>query len=94
MAASVQQVARQWAKHGLGNAKFSASLAQQYNALMAQSITPGGLDRVTTATKNGVSMAKSVGLSVPDAMTAMGMAIDWIEAGVVPSQSRSIGRFF
>ena len=94
MAASISQVARQWAKHGLDNPKFSAALSTQYNALMAQSITPGGLDKVTSATKNGVSMAKQVGLSVPDAMTAMGMAIAWIKADVVPSQSRSLGRFF
>lgn len=94
MAASVSQVARQWAKHGIGNAKFSAALRDQYDALMTQSISPGGLDKVTSATKNGVSMAKQVGLSVPDAMTAMGIAIDWIEAGIVPSQSRALGRFF
>jgi hypothetical protein len=60
---------------------------------MDQSIADGGLDKVTSATKNGVSMAKQVGLTVPEAMTAMGMALDWIEAGYVPCQSRSYGRF-
>ena len=94
MAASVSQVARQWAKHGIGNAKFAESLFAAYDALMTQSISPGGLDKVTSATKNGVSMAKNVGLSVPDAMEAMGLALDWITAGIVPCQSRSVGRFF
>jgi hypothetical protein len=93
MAGNVLDVARQWARHGIGNAKFAALLGTRYNALMEQSIADGGLDKVTSATKNGVSMAKQVGLSVPEAMTAMGMAIDWIEAGYVPCQSRSYGRF-
>jgi hypothetical protein len=51
------------------------------------------LDKVTSATKNGVSMAKQVGLSVPEAMQAMGLAIDWIDAGIIPCQSRAFGRF-
>jgi hypothetical protein len=93
MAANVQQVARQWAKHGIGNDKFAALLATRYNALMEQSIADGGLDKVTSATKNGVSMAKQVGLSVPEAMQAMGLALDLIEAGIIPCQSRAFGRF-
>lgn len=94
MAANARQVARQWAKHGMANARFAAQLSQRYNALMTQSIAEGGLDKVTSATKNGVSMAKQVGLSVPDAMEAMGQALEWIECGIIPCQSRSLGRFF
>ena len=93
MAASLQQVARQWAKYGIGNDKFAALLSARYGALMEQSISEGGLDKVTSATKNGVSMAKQVGLSVPEAMQAMGLALDWIGIGYVPTQSRSFGRF-
>jgi len=93
MAGNVLDVARQWAKHGISNDKFAAMLATRYSALMEQSIADGGLDKVTSATKNGVSMAKQVGLSVPEAMQAMGLALDWIEAGYIPCQSRSYGRF-
>jgi hypothetical protein len=93
MAANVQQVARQWAKHGISNGSFAALLSTRYNALMEQSVADGGLDKVSSATKNGVSMAKQVGLSVPEAMQAMGLAIDWIDAGIIPCQSRAFGRF-
>jgi hypothetical protein len=48
---------------------------------------------VTSATKNGVSMGKAVGLSIPDTMEAMRQALDWIELGYVPGRSRSIARF-
>ena len=94
MAGSVLSVAKQWAKHGIRNAVFAAALETRHAALLNQSIADGGLDKVTSATKNGVSMAKQVGLSVPDAMQAMGIALDWIEQGCIPVQSRSLGRFF
>ena len=93
MAANAHQVAREWARHGISNPRFAAALSQRYNAMMTQSIAEGGLDKVTSATKNGVSMAKQVGLSVPDAMTAMGQALAWIESGIIPVQSRAFGRF-
>jgi hypothetical protein len=54
---------------------------------------PGGLATVTQATKNGVSMGKTMGLSIPDTLTAMGRAMEWIDLGYVPQQSKSFGRF-
>jgi hypothetical protein len=92
--ASSSNVAKLWAKAGLRNPSFSRQLKTRYDALLIQSIADGGLDKVTSATKNGVSMAKAVGLSVPEAMEAMQRAIDYIELGYVPAQSKALGRFF
>jgi hypothetical protein len=51
------------------------------------------LDKVTSATKNGVSMGKQVGLSVPETMDAMSKAISFIDLGIVPVTTRTLGRF-
>jgi hypothetical protein len=91
---SVINVAKLWARQGLRNSAFAAQLETRYNSLLEQSIAEGGLDKVTSATKNGVSMAKQVGLSVPEAMEAMELALGWIQCGNVPVMSRSYGRFF
>jgi hypothetical protein len=34
-----------------------------------------------------------MGLSIPDTLTAFGRAMEWIDLGYVPMQSRSLGRF-
>jgi len=87
------QVAANWAKAGMRDREISETLQTNYRALVMQSMAPGGLNTVTTATKNGVSMGKQVGLSIPDTMEAMRQALDWIELGYVPCRSRSIARF-
>jgi hypothetical protein len=89
----VLQVARIWAKAGINDAQIAATLAKQHRAMVMQSMSPGGLNTVTSATKNGVSMGKTMGLSIPDTMEAMGYALGWIENGCIPCQSRSLGRF-
>tara|TARA_R110000868_G_scaffold31234_1_gene114589 strand:- start:530 stop:811 length:282 start_codon:yes stop_codon:yes gene_type:complete len=93
MASSRNQAAKEWAKIGMCDSAFAASLRTKYRALATQSISPGGLDSVTQATKNAVSMGKQVGLSVLDTMAAMRIALEWIDLGYVPVQSRSLGRF-
>ena len=93
MGGDVITAAKAWAKAGLRDPSFAVCLRDAYSAMLRQSIAAGGLDVVTSATKNGVSMAKQVGLSVPEAMQAMGLAIDWIDAGIIPCQSRAFGRF-
>ena len=93
MASSRNQAAKEWAKMGISDHGFAFSLRKNYRALAAQSIAPGGLDSVTQATKNAVSMGKTVGLSVLDTMAAMRIALDWVELGYVPMQSRTLGRF-
>ena len=93
MDSRISQVAREWAKAGLYDAQIAAKLDTNYRALVSQSLDPGGLATVTSATKNGVSMGKAMGLSVPETLTAMGRAIEWINLGYIPCQSRSLGRF-
>lgn len=87
------QVATVWAKAGMRDREISDTLATNYRALVLQSMAAGGLNTVTAATKNGVQMAKTVGLSIPDTMEAMRCALEWIELGYVPCRSRSIARF-
>ena len=87
------QVAGVWAKAGLCDTQVAARLRTNYRALVLQSMEPGGLSTVTSATKNGVSMGKSLGLSIPDTLEAMEMAVTWIDLGYVPCRSRTAGRF-
>lgn len=82
-----------WAAQGLKNVQFANLLRKRYNELLTASISEGGLDKVTSATKNGVSMGKQVGLSVPDTMDAMSKAISFIDLGIVPYTTRTLGRF-
>ena len=82
-----------WAAQGLKNVQFANLLRKRYNDLLTASISEGGLDKVTSATKNGVSMGKQVGLSVPDTMDAMSKAISFIDLGIVPCTTRTLGRF-
>ena len=93
MDAKTLQVAREWARAGLSDPTIAAKLRANHRALILQSMEPGGLSSVTQATKNGVSMGKTMGLAVADTMTAMGRAMEWIELGFVPQQSRSVARF-
>ena len=82
-----------WATQGLKNVQFANLLRKRYNDLLVASISDGGLDKITTATKNGVSMGKQVGLSVPETMEAMSKAISYIDIGIVPYTTRTLGRF-
>jgi hypothetical protein len=87
------EVSRIWAAQGLKNVQFANLLRKRYNDLLIASISEGGLDKVTSATKNGVSMGKQVGLSVPETMDAMSKAISFIDLGIVPYTRRTLGRF-
>ena len=94
MAGDVRKAATIWAKGALSNPRSAGLIRARYDALFAQSLTAGGLDTVTQATKNSVSMGKAIGLSVIETLEALGMAKDWIDAGSIPCQSRSLGRFY
>jgi len=89
----VDSVSRIWGSQGVKNVQFANLLRKRYSDLLIASISDGGLDKVTQATKNGVSMGKQVGLSVPDTMEAMSKAISYIDLGVVPYTKRTLGRF-
>jgi hypothetical protein len=89
----VDNVSKLWGNQGLKNVQFANLLRKRYNELMIASISEGGLDKVTSATKNGVSMGKQAGLSVPETMEAMSKAISYIDLGLVPYTTRTYGRF-
>jgi hypothetical protein len=89
----LDRVSKMWATQGLKNVQFANLLRKRYNDLLVASISDGGLDKITTATKNGVSMGKQVGLSVPETMEAMSKAISYIDIGIVPYTTRTLGRF-
>lgn len=82
-----------WAKGAMTNPRAAGLIRARYDALFTQSLSAGGLDTVTQATKNSVSMGKAIGLSVIETLEALGLAKDWIDAGYIPCQSRSFGRF-
>ena len=88
-----QQVARDWAKIALENDTFAEALRARRDELATASLQAGGLDSVTQATKNAISMGKAVGLSGPDTLAALTKAVAWLDLGVIPSQSRGFARF-
>lgn len=95
MAANWVMQARNWAKRGLANPKFAAKLKARCDALYDASLTAGGLDKPISASKNGISMQIDSGssMSIQEEMAALERAIEWIDAGFVPSQTKSFGRF-
>ena len=93
MAGDVRKAAMIWAKGAMRNPAQTRLIRARYDALFTQSLSAGGLDTVTNATKNSVTMGKAIGLTVIETLEALGMAVDWIEAGAIPCQSRSLGRF-
>jgi len=94
MAASVYSVARNLYAYACGNAARIAEIQTAFDASMSGgALTKGGLDAVTSATKNSVTMQKMVGMSETDRQTAMRYAITWLQAGIAPSGSRSIASF-
>ena len=94
MASSVHSVALNlfyWAKD---DPSRIAQIRTAFDAAMtAGALTKGGLDAVIQATKNSVTMQKTVGMSENDRQTALRWALKWLEVGYVTSGSRSLGRF-
>jgi len=93
MGGDVITVAKEWAKAGLRSPAYAAELRCDYDELLSLSKKPNGLMQVSNAAKNGVAQTGTHALNVVERMQAMGMALDFIAMGVVPSTSRSLGRF-
>ncbi len=92
MAESAYSVARNWFAWANGNPKNTTAIRSAFNDCMAGSLGKGGLDSVTSASKNGVSMQKTVGLTEPQRQDALRLALQWLDLGYIPS-TRSLGRF-
>jgi hypothetical protein len=93
MAANARDVAKNLFHYAHCNPKRVLEIRNAFDAAMSGALTKGGMDNITSATKNGVTMAKLVGLNEGERQNALRMAIEWLDAGFVPSQSRSFGRF-
>jgi hypothetical protein len=94
MASSVYSTAANlfhWAK---GNAKRTQEIRKAFDAAMTGgALAKGGLDSISSGTKNGVTMQRMIQLPENDRITALRWAIQWLEAGMMPAASRALGRF-
>jgi hypothetical protein len=93
MAANVREVARNLFHYANGNPQRIAGIQSAFDAAMGGALSKGGMDSITQATKNGVTMSKLVGLNEVERQTALRMAMEYLGNGFVPASSRSLGRF-
>lgn len=92
------QFARDAAVIGINNPKMAVKIKERRDELFAATLTDGGLDKLASSSKNGISMAVMTGnnqsMSKTEELAALQRAVEWIEAGAVPSQTRSLTRFW
>jgi len=91
------QWARDMAVIGLKDPKVAVKIKTRRDELLSATLTDGGLDKLQSASKNGVSQTIQTGgnsaFSKSDELAALQQACEWIEQGAVPSRSRAMGRF-
>jgi len=93
MAASALTTAQELYDYACGNPARIAEVAAAFDAAVSAGVlTRGGSSDLTSASKNGVSYQKTVGLSEVDRRAALRIARACLSAGVRPS-SRSYVRF-
>lgn len=86
MAANAFQAAQDIYDYACGDPKRIAEVKAAYASAVSSGIlTKGGTDNVTGATKNGVTMQKTVGLTESQRITAMKIAISGLENNTRPS---------
>lgn len=94
MPSNAKDIAKNLFYYAKGNPQRIAAIQSAFDASVAGALTKGGMDMVTSAAKNNVSMQKLVGMNETDRQNALRWALQYLMSGFVPSQSRSIGRFF
>jgi len=94
MPSNAKDIAKNLFYYAKGNPQRIAAIQSAFDASVAGALTKGGMDMVTTAAKNNISMQKLVGMNETDRQNALRWALQYLMSGFVPSQSRSIGRFF
>lgn len=93
MAATVYSTAHNLFQWAYGDASRVADIRAAFdNAISGGAITKGGMDSVTSAGKNGVTMTKLVGLDEGSRQTALRLALTWLNQGFAPG-NRSRGIF-
>ena len=69
-----------------GNAGRIQQIRDSFDTgVSAGALTKGGLDNVSSATKNGITMQKTIGLGESERITALRTALAHLEAGYPPS---------
>jgi hypothetical protein len=93
MAASAFEAAQNLYDYACGNASRIAEVKAAYDtAVSGGLLTKGGTDNITSATKNGVSYQKTVGLPESLRITALRIAVLGLENNTRPS-TRTYARF-
>lgn len=86
MAANAFQAAQDLYDYAVGNSGRIASVKAAFDSAVSTGIlTKGGTDNVTSATKNGVTMQKTVGLTESQRITALRIAVAGLENNTRPS---------
>jgi hypothetical protein len=94
MASDVYKVARNLFTWAYGNSKRINQIKAAFDdAVSGGALTKGGLDNVTSANKNGVSMSKTIGLDEASRQTSLRIALQWLDAGYAPPTGRTLARF-
>lgn len=93
MAANVFQAAQDIYDYAVGDATRIAEVKAAYTSAVSSGyLTKGGTDSVTSATKNGVTFQKVVGLTEPQRISAMQIAIRGLDNNTRPS-TRTYARY-
>jgi hypothetical protein len=94
MAANAFQAAQDIYDYAFGNVGRIAEVKAAYSSAVSSGLlTKGGTDNVTGATKNGVTMQKTVGLTESQRISAMQIAIRGLDNNTRPS-TRTFARYF
>lgn len=93
MAGSALQAAQDIYDYAVGDAVRIAEVQTAFDASISSGLlTKGGTDNVTSASKNNVSMQKTVGLPEQHRITAMKLALNGLLANTRPS-NRTFPRY-
>jgi hypothetical protein len=93
MAGSALQAAQDLYDYARGDALRTAEIETALSSAVSSGLlTKGGTDNVTSASKNSVSMQKTVGLPEQHRITAMRMALNALACNTRPS-NRTFARY-
>jgi hypothetical protein len=93
MAATTYSTAHNLYQWAVGDASRVADIRAAFDsAISGGALTKGGMDSITSAGKNGVTMSKIVQLDESSRQTALRLALSWLNQGFAPG-TRSRGLF-
>jgi len=94
MAANVFNAAQDIYDYAFNDPKRIAEVKAAYSSAVSSGLlTKGGTDNVTSASKNGVSYQKTVGLTESQRISAMQIAIRGLDNNTRPS-TRTFARYY